>query len=216
LPHFVIFILRTPFYIVKTFLKLLIKYLTSLVRLTLSAWSLGLSFTLSALSTLWVVRLPRYRARRLDDEGDLRRLCDKCRHIVDRSNLLRGTYWGFTRSREMYPFQSQGELQESAKTCHLCSLLWKESLQNESTSTPTSCSADYDHHPMCASSVTEPLLTATTQPTSQERVRENMKSKMEISAIKPFRREQSLHIRLLQGGSDPLVSLTLEDTERKL
>ncbi|TRX87911.1 hypothetical protein FHL15_011200 [Xylaria flabelliformis] len=109
-PYFLEFIFLTPFYIIKTlltlFLRLLVKSWGIFVNVTISPLELGLSFVLSTLSTVCVTRLPRYRAPQANGDRDLRRLCYRCRLIVDQSSLLKGTYWVFTRSREIYTFHS--------------------------------------------------------------------------------------------------------------
>ncbi|KAI0529795.1 heterokaryon incompatibility protein-domain-containing protein [Xylaria digitata] len=184
--YFFAFIFLTPFYISWVIF----------VNVTISPLKLGLSFVLSTLSTVCVARLPRYRAPQANGDRDTRHLCYKCRLIANHSSLLKGTYWGFTWSREIYPFHSKNELQKSAKVCHLCSFLWNASFKNSSTSIPIGCEAD--HNLISAPSVTTPLLSTPL--------------KIEILATRPFKQRQSLHIRLLEKqGSDPLVSLEVED-----
>ncbi|KAI0864700.1 heterokaryon incompatibility protein-domain-containing protein [Xylaria cubensis] len=216
-PYFLEFIFLSPFYIIKTLLtlfsKILVKSWGIFVNVTISPLKLGLSFVLSTLSPVCVARLPRYRAPQDNGDGDLRHLCCKCRPIVDQSSLLKGTYWVFTWSREIYPFHSKNELQKSAKVCHLCSFLWSASFKNSSTSIPIACEADHDL--ISVPSVTTPLLSsplATVQSIGQAQAKETVKLKMEITATRPFRQRQSLHIRILgKQGSDPLVSLEVED-----
>lgn len=53
------------------------------------------------------------------------RLCERCQSIIKRSPLLSGARWLFTRSNERHAFYMKGELEKSAKDCHLCILLLK-------------------------------------------------------------------------------------------
>jgi hypothetical protein len=74
-------------------------------------------------SFLFVFNAWLYRASNVSKECC--RLCERCQSIVDRSPLLVGSLWLFSRSTERHSFYTKEELEESAKNCHMCVLVLK-------------------------------------------------------------------------------------------
>jgi hypothetical protein len=75
------------------------------------------------LSFLFVFNAWLYRTSNLSKECC--RLCQRCQSIVDRSPLLVGSLWLFSRSTERHSFYTKEELEKSAKNCHMCVLVLK-------------------------------------------------------------------------------------------
>lgn len=71
------------------------------------------------------------------------RLCAKCQSIIERSPLLIGSKWLFSRSTERHAFYTKEELEESARNCHMCVLVLKSveefSKSAEKTMTKSNC-----------------------------------------------------------------------------
>ena len=89
------------------------------------------------LSFLFVFNAWLYRTSNVSKECC--RLCQRCQSIVDRSPLLVGSLWLFSRSTERHSFYTKEELEKSAKNCHMCVLVLKsveefsESLEKKMT-----------------------------------------------------------------------------------
>lgn len=138
------------------------------------------------LSWRWALRSARYPPRSSSCS-----LCGRCANIVEQSRILRGTRWTLARPREDYDFHGIDQLQQSAETCHLCSLLWHTSFKSI-TSDPDSST------PLLAGNIGSHI--------------SSPKVTVDISATRPFGQEQSLHIRLCAEGYGPFPSLTIKDT----
>jgi hypothetical protein len=65
------------------------------------------------------------------------RLCLNCESLVEKSPLLSGGSWIFTRPIQVHPFHDYSRLIESAQTCHLCNLLYKSITEVEELTSTT-------------------------------------------------------------------------------
>lgn len=112
------------FFLVFYFLGLLL--FTSCKRIYRTIFLSFLSFS----SKICVVRRPRYQqsASRLQCIDGCTKplkstLCTKCTSLLNRSSLLTGTKWVFTRPVEYHRHHSRASLERSAPSCHLCNTL---------------------------------------------------------------------------------------------
>ncbi|KAH8586990.1 heterokaryon incompatibility protein-domain-containing protein [Bisporella sp. PMI_857] len=92
------------------------------ILIFVTVWGL-LSGTVHLLSFLVVGT--NYSHRGPDSAIECCRLCERCNAIVERSALLSGARWYFTQPVEQHQFHTKADLEVSARSCHMCAILWK-------------------------------------------------------------------------------------------
>lgn len=192
---FAIIVLASPFLAIVGLYRLLPGLYALLRRLPSFCTALGLW----CLSWRWALRSARY-----DSQSRRCRLCERCSNIVEKSRILRGTPWRLTRPREEYDFYSKSQLQQSAQTCHLCSLLWHGSFDPQAIPAPASCSEE--------STTSEPDITTPLLARGGGLRESASKLSVEISATRPFGQELSMYIQLCDQESGSFQSLTIQDS----